>query len=169
VTNDLTPLVIAGASMVVKVKKRVDQDTWRRLCRARRFMDQYFAQPLTLSQIAHQACFSSFHFLRLFRQVFNKTPHQYLVEKRLQRAKELLDASLLNVTDVCFEVGFASLGSFSSLFRKSLGVSPVHYRARLAQPCAVPPQAQAIAIPACFLMRFGVIPTAAAPAPTATH
>lgn len=149
--------------MVVKVKQHLDQDTWRRLCQARRWMDRHFAQPLTLSQIAHQACFSRFHFLRLFQQYFGQTPHQYLIEKRLQRAKELLDASPLTVTEVCFEVGFSSLGSFSTLFRKSLGASPIHYRTRLAQPCAVPPQAQTVAIPACFLMRFGVIapPTAA--------
>lgn len=145
--------------MVVRVKNRLDQDTWQRLCRARRLMDQHYQEPLNLARLAHQACFSRFHFLRLFQQYFGKTPHQYLTEKRLQRAKELLDASRLSVTEVCYEVGFESLGSFSSLFRKSIGVSPASYRARLAQPCAVPPQAQQVAIPACFLMRFGVIPT----------
>jgi AraC-like DNA-binding protein len=146
--------------MVVKVRNHVDQDTWRRLCQARRFMDQHFTQPLTLKQIAHQACFSHFHFLRLFRQVFNKTPHQYLIERRIQRAKELLDASPLNVTAVCYEVGFESLGSFSTLFRKAVGVSPARYRARLNRPCEVPAPAQTAAIPVCFLMRFGVIATA---------
>lgn len=144
--------------MAVRVKNKVDQDTWRRLCRARRFIDQHYCQPLNLDQIAQQACFSRFHFIRLFQQVFNKTPHQYLSEKRIQRAKELLDASSLTVTEVCFEVGFESLGSFSSLFRKYVGTSPISYRARLNQPCAVPPQAEPIAVPACCLMKFGIIP-----------
>ncbi|MBI1761799.1 MAG: helix-turn-helix transcriptional regulator [Acidobacteria bacterium] len=147
--------------MVVRVKNRLDQDTWQRLCRARRLMDQHYQQPLNLDRLAHQACFSRFHFLRLFQQYFGKTPHQYLTEKRIQRAKELLDASRLPVTEVCFEVGFASLGSFSTLFRKVAGVSPAHYRARFDQPRPLATPAQLAAIPACFLMKFGGLPAAA--------
>ena len=144
--------------MTVRVRNKVDQDMWRRLNRARRFIDQHYYLPLNLDQIAQQACFSRFHFIRLFQQVFNKTPHQYLSERRIQRAKELLDASNLTVTEVCFEVGFESLGSFSSLFRKHVGVSPVSYRARLERPCVVTSQAEPIAVPACLLMKFGFIP-----------
>ncbi len=144
--------------MAVRVRNKVDQDMWQRLQRARRFIDQHYCQPLNLDQIAQQACFSRFHFIRLFQQVFNKTPHQYLSEKRIQRAKELLDASDLTVTEVCFEVGFESLGSFSSLFRKHVGVSPGNYRARLKRPCVIPSQAKPIAVPACLLMKFGFIP-----------
>ena len=84
-----------------------------------------------------------------------QNPHQYLSERR---AKELLDASDLTVTDVCFEVGFESLGSFSSLFRKAVGVSPASYRARLAQPSAIFAQAEPLAIPACFLLKFSPSP-----------
>jgi AraC-like DNA-binding protein len=93
-------------------------DTYRRLMRAREFIDECYDQPLDLEQISGEACLSRYHFLRLFRRAFNKTPHQYLTQRRIEKAKELLASSGLTVTDVCFEVGFESLGSFSSLFHK---------------------------------------------------
>ena len=96
-----------------------------RLNRARKFIDLCYDLPLDLNEISSHACFSRYHFLRLFRQAFNKTPHQYLIERRIEKAKELLRADDLRVTDVCLEVGFQSLGSFSSLFHKSVGHPPV--------------------------------------------
>jgi AraC-like DNA-binding protein len=87
-----------------------------RLDRARKFIDRCYDLPLNLDEISSHACFSRYHFLRLFRQAFHKTPHQYLIDRRIERAKELLSGNDLRVTDVCFEVGFQSLGSFSSLF-----------------------------------------------------
>src|SRR6476661_2060073 len=106
----------------------LDLETLQRLGRARDFIDHCYHHPLNLDQISEKACFSRYHFLRLFRQAFNKTPHQYLVERRIERAKELLRADNLRVTDVCLEVGFQSLGSFSSLFHKSVGHPPVTFR-----------------------------------------
>src|SRR5258706_9816729 len=107
-----------------------EQQVYERLCRARAFIDHCYDHPLSLEQISEKACFSRYHFLRLFRQAFNKTPHQYLIERRIERAKELLIADDLRVTDVCFEVGFQSLGSFSSLFHKCVGHAPITYRER---------------------------------------
>lgn len=123
-------------------------DTYRRLMRARAFIDECYDQPLDLEQISSEACLSRYHFLRLFRRAFNKTPHQYLTQRRIERAKELLSSSGLTVTDVCFEVGFESLGSFSSLFHKHVGHPPITFRAivferRLERQRKVP---------ACFLM-----------------
>lgn len=123
-------------------------DTYRRLMRAREFIDECYYQPLDLEQISSEACLSRYHFLRLFRRAFNKTPHQYLTQRRIERAKELLSSSGLTVTDVCFEVGFESLGSFSSLFHKHVGHPPITFRAivferRLERQRKVP---------ACFLM-----------------
>src|ERR1700742_779476 len=89
-----------------------DPETLERLGRAREFIDHCYDHPLNLDQISEKACFSRYHFLRLFRQAFNKTPHQYLIERRIEKAKELLRSNELRVTDVCFEVGFQSLGSF---------------------------------------------------------
>ncbi|HEY6332118.1 MAG TPA: AraC family transcriptional regulator, partial [Blastocatellia bacterium] len=97
-------------------RRGVHQDIYRRLCRARAFIDAHYDEPLDLDLIAREACLSRFHFLRLFRTVFKQTPHQYLTERRIRRAKELLAASNMSVTEVCFEVGFESLGSFSTLF-----------------------------------------------------
>src|SRR5215510_15511918 len=108
-----------------------DSDTLRRLGRAREFIDHCYNHPLSLDQISEKACFSRYHFLRLFRQAFNKTPHQYLIERRIEKAKELLGSEDIRVTDVCFEVGFQSLGSFSSLFHKYVGDAPATYRQRI--------------------------------------
>src|SRR5918992_2702892 len=92
--------------------QRLESDVLQRLGRAREFIDHCYDHPLSLDQISAKACFSRYHFLRLFRQAFNKTPHQYLIERRIEKAKELLGGDELRVTDVCFEVGFQSLGSF---------------------------------------------------------
>jgi len=118
-----------------------------RLNRARNFIDLCYDLPLDLDEISSHACFSRYHFLRLFRQAFHITPHQYLVERRIERAKELLTSDNLRVTDVCFEVGFQSLGSFSSLFRKSVGHAPITYREKSRQT-----QAAKRSVPGCFLV-----------------
>lgn len=124
-------------------------EVYQRLCRAREFIDHCYDHPLDLDQISSQACFSRFHFLRLFRQAFAKTPHQYLIERRIEKAKELLTADNLRVTDVCFEVGFQSLGSFSTLFHKYVGHAPVIYREKSRQR-----QAARKKVPGCFLFMY---------------
>jgi len=124
-------------------------DTYRRLVRARQFIDECYHQPLDLEQISGEACLSRYHFLRLFRQAFNKTPHQYLTQRRIEKAKELLSSSGLTVTDVCFEVGFESLGSFSSLFHKHVGHPPITYRAIVFERLE-----ERRKIPACVTMMF---------------
>ena len=103
-------------------------ETYQRLIRAQEFMDSNYSLPLDLNQVSGEACFSRFHFLRLFRETFQETPHQYLMRKRIEKAKELLSSGKHTVTDVCFEVGFQSLGSFSSLFRRFVGYPPISYR-----------------------------------------
>ena len=129
----------------------MDLETIKRLGRAREFIDDCYDHPLSLDQISEKACFSRYHFLRLFRQAFNKTPHQYLTERRIERAKELLTSEDLRVTDVCFEVGFQSLGSFSSLFQKYVGHAPVIYREKS--------RARELAkrkVPGCFLFMYKI-------------
>lgn len=134
-----------------------------RLNRARSFIDLCYDLPLNLDEISSHACFSRYHFLRLFRQAFNITPHQYLVERRIERAKELLSANDLRVTDVCFEVGFQSLGSFSSLFRKSVGQAPITYREKSRATQAAKRQ-----VPGCFLVMYKLEPcTPSVPSTTA--
>jgi len=129
-------------------------EVMERLNRARKFIDLCYDLPLDLEEISSHAFFSRFHFLRLFRQAFNKTPHQYLVERRIERAKELLSSEDLRVTDICFEVGFESLGSFSSLFHKTVGHAPITYREKSRESQAAKRQ-----IPGCFLVMYKLEPS----------
>lgn len=127
-------------------------DTHGRLLRARRLIEDCYQLPLDLERISEEACLSRYHFLRLFRKTFKKTPHQYLTHRRIEKAKELLRSSKLTVTDVCFEVGFESLGSFSSLFHKHVGHPPIVYRAiALERRADVRPR-----IPACVFILYGL-------------
>ena len=103
-------------------------EMYRRLHRARDFMEANLDQPLTVGQIAQEAWFSPFHFLRQFKGLFGETPHQYLTRRRLERAQHLLTMTEMSVTDICFALGFESLGSFSGLFRQRLGASPQQFR-----------------------------------------
>ncbi|HLU67054.1 MAG TPA: helix-turn-helix transcriptional regulator [Kofleriaceae bacterium] len=126
-----------------------------RLERARRLIDARYDQPLELEQIARAACLSPYHFHRLFRREFDDTPHQYLTRRRVERARELLLRSDLPITDVCFRVGFQSLGSFSALFRRHAGHSPARYRALVVQSLGVDGPAPLLApIPSCFYRMF---------------
>lgn len=112
----------------VRIATRVE--LYRRLYRAREFMEANLEQSLTLTEIAQVAWFSPFHFLRLFKGAFGETPHQYLMHRRIERAKVLLRKTDMPVTEICYSVGFESLGSFSGLFRREVGMPPVQYRKR---------------------------------------
>jgi len=100
------------------------------LRRARDLMDREYAQPLDLSAIARAALMSSAHFSRQFRAAYGETPHAYLITRRIERAKALLRLGELSVTQVCFAVGWSSLGSFSARFTELVGETPTAYRAR---------------------------------------
>ena len=104
------------------------EELWRRLNRGRDFIHARFESALTLSDIASAACLSPFHFMREFKSVFGQTSHQYLSACRVERAKFLLERTELPVTEICFSVGFESLGSFSSWFSRLTGVSPRAWR-----------------------------------------
>lgn len=114
-----------------------------RLRRARDRMDRDYAQPLDLTRLARTALMSPGHFSRSFRAAFGQTPHTYLMTRRIERAKALLRGDL-SVTEVCYAVGFSSLGSFSSRFTEVAGVSPSEYRAR--------DHGSAAEIPPCMVM-----------------
>ncbi|MGE0131259.1 MAG: helix-turn-helix domain-containing protein [Blastocatellales bacterium] len=104
------------------------EELYRRLHRAKEFIAASFDQSITIDEMAKVACLSTNHFLRTFQQAFRQTPHQFLTAQRLERAQRLLLHTDLPVTDVCLAVGFESLGSFSSLFRRKLGASPEKFR-----------------------------------------
>ncbi len=104
------------------------QELYRRLHQARDFAAASFDQPLTLDDMAAVACLSPNHFLRSLRDLFGQTPHQYLTQQRVQRARKLLQTTDASILEICIAVGFASASSFSSLFRRHVGVSPQDYR-----------------------------------------
>ena len=87
-------------------------------------------EPLRLGELARQSGMSPFHFLRRFKSTFGQTPHRFLIAQRLTRARTLLIETDLSVTEICFECGYESLGSFSALFRREIGCSPRDYRLR---------------------------------------
>jgi AraC-like DNA-binding protein len=100
------------------------------LAKVRALIDRHYARPLTIDRLAAQARLSPFHFIRAFRAAFGTTPHRYLCDKRIERAKELLITTPLPVTEICDQIGFQSLGSFSSLFRRVARETPAAFRAR---------------------------------------
>jgi len=115
---------------------------------ARDLMDRAFAEPLDLDALAAEAGYSRFHFARSFRRAFGETPRSYLTRRRIERAKDLLRSANLTVTEVCYLVGFASLGSFSARFAELVGVPPTAYRDEAVRRGGPP------TIPGCFLMMW---------------
>ncbi len=99
---------------------------YRRIIQAKLFIDFNYADKIDLDNISDEAYYSKFHFIRLFKQIYRKTPHQYLTSVRLDNAKQLLNKGL-TVSEVCYSVGFESLSSFSGLFKKSFGISPLEF------------------------------------------
>ncbi|GCD94182.1 helix-turn-helix domain-containing protein [Embleya hyalina] len=123
---------------------RATEDTNRRMLRARDVMDRAYAQPLDVPALARIAHVSEAHFTRTFRATFGETPHRYLQRRRVERAMFLLRESDRSVTDICFEVGFASPGTFSRTFHDIVGRSPRAYRK----------EAVAARVPTCFTMAW---------------
>ncbi len=107
------------------------------MLRARDAMDRAYAEPLDIPALARIAGVSEFHFIRSFRATFGETPHRYLQRRRVERSMFLLRETSRSVTDICFEVGFGSLGTFSRTFCQIVGDTPTAYRAR-GDPRAVP-------------------------------
>lgn len=109
-------------------RKATREELYRRVHYARDYAAAAFAQPITLHDLAAVAGLSPNHLLRTFKQVFQQTPHQYLITQRLTHAQTLLRYSDHAITDICCDVGFRSLGTFSWLFRRRFGLSPTSYR-----------------------------------------
>src|ERR1044072_8125030 len=107
---------------------RAAEDSNRRLLRARDAMDRTYAQPLDVPTRARIAHVSEAHFIRTFRATFGETPHRYLQARRVERAMFLLRESDRSVTEICFDVGFARLGTFSRTFADIVGEPPTTYR-----------------------------------------
>ena len=123
---------------------RAVEELNRRMLRARDAMDRAYAESLDIRTLARIASVSEAHFIRTFRDTFGETPHRYLQRRRVERAMYLLRATERSVTDICLDVGFSSLGTFSRSFRDIVGEAPATYRRR------GPIQA----VPNCFAMAW---------------
>lgn len=110
---------------------------FRQLCRARDLLADVRSGNVSIRDAAREASLSSFHFIRRFEAVFGETPHQFRTRERLTTAQRLL-ARGHSVTDVCLDVGFNSLGSFSTLFARKIGLSPAAYQRSLRRSVYIP-------------------------------
>lgn len=117
---------------------------------ARLLLDRRYDAPITIEDLSREVALSPYYLIRAFKHVYKQTPHQYLVGQRIARAKELLRNSELSITEICAAIGFESLGSFSTLFRKVAGVSPRAYRIS-SQPTPHPTY-----IPFCVCLLHGI-------------
>ena len=102
------------------------------LRRAKDLVDRAYAEPLDVAALARQAHVSPAHFSRRFKEAFGESPHQYVLTRRVERAQELLRNTDVSVSEICLEVGFQSLGSFSAAFHRVAGMTPTAYRATIA-------------------------------------
>ena len=129
---------------------------YRRLVQAKLFIDAHYAEKIDLSNIADEAYFSKFHFIRLFKSIYLKTPHQYLIAVRVEKALQLLKAGT-PVSEVCYAVGFESLSSFSGLFKRVAGITPSAYVLQQKQRKKQMESSPLTFIPGCFAHKSGCI------------
>ena len=121
----------------------------RHLLRAKDLADARYFEPLDVDDLARAAGLSRAHFSREFRRAFGEPPHAYLLTRRLERAAALLRNTDRSVTDICYSVGLQSLGSFTTSFTRTYGVSPTAYRA------SFPPAASRAIVPSCVVRVYG--------------
>jgi AraC-like DNA-binding protein len=119
-----------GISRLPYVNKEVKHEIFSRLLSSKDFIDRHFKQAIPLERLAELACLSRFHFLRLFKQAFKVTPHQYQIQCRLKHACELLRDTDRPAFEIAFEVGFESHTSFATIFKRTFGLTPLAYRFR---------------------------------------
>lgn len=128
------------------------QYLYKRIVEAKLFIDEHFRENIDVSQIAAEANYSKYHFIRLFKDSFGDTPRQYLIKKRLDYAKKLLQHEI-SVTSTCLESGFTSLGYFSTLFKNTVGISPSSYAEAHRNRRKEIKQQPAKFIPGCYIKK----------------
>ncbi|HET6848512.1 MAG TPA: helix-turn-helix transcriptional regulator [Gaiellales bacterium] len=123
--------------------------TERHLLKARDLADARYFEPLSVDDMARAASMSRAHFSRSFRDAFGESPHAYLLTRRLERAASLLRTTDRSVTEICLAVGLQSVGSFTTSFTRTFGMSPTAYRAQY------PPAAHLARLPSCVVRAYG--------------
>jgi len=127
---------------------------YRRIVQAKLYIDDHYGDNIDLNNIADEAWFSKFHFIRAFKNTYGKTPHQYLIYVRIEKARELLKTGT-PVSEVCYTVGFESLSSFSGLFKRMTGLSPSAYLAQQQNLQQQIKKSPLSFVPACFAEKSG--------------
>lgn len=129
-------------------------DVYKKIISAKVFIDRHFQEPIDLDCLSREACLSRYHFHRLFTRIYRLTPHQYLTRKRIEQARQWLAGKDLTITEICNDIGFESIGSFSSLFKKENGYAPLNYRRRAWHKEEQTQQQPRFFIPSCFIENF---------------
>ncbi len=127
---------------------------YQRIVHSKLFIDRNYAESIDINNIADEACFSKFHFIRLFKKIYGRTPHQYLIRVRMEKALQLLKSGR-TVSEACFEVGFESVSTFSGLFKKIYGTEPSLYGKRQKQQRAQLASEPLKFVPHCFAYNYG--------------
>lgn len=127
---------------------------YKRIVQAKLFIDNNYTDNIDLNNISDEAYFSKFHFIRLFKTIYGKTPHQYLIWVRMENAKALLQKGL-SVTETCFSVGFGSVGSFTGLFKRYTNICPSGYQQQYKKRKEQIEKNPLQFIPACFAEQKG--------------
>lgn len=143
---------IAGQTSGGQKQDMLHRDLLHRLCRARDSLRDLAECPRSIPAVAREAGLSRFHFIRLYKSVFGETPHQCQSRTQIEKARHLLILSEYSVTEVCMAVGFSSVGSFSSLFKRRVGLSPSAFQRRHRAQGQRRPQLPAELIPGCFTL-----------------
>ncbi|WP_109698720.1 helix-turn-helix domain-containing protein [Chitinophaga deserti] len=127
---------------------------YRRIVQAKMFIDRHYAEEIDLENISDEAYFSKFHFIRLFKSIYGKTPQKYLQAVRIEKAQLLLKGET-SVSDACFAVGFQSLTTFSGLFKKIVGEAPSSFAARHKATQEQIRKSPLTFIPRCYAYQHG--------------
>jgi len=127
---------------------------YKRIVQAKLFIDSHYAENIDLSNIADEAYFSKFHFIRLFKDIYGKTPHHYLTQVRIDNAKLLLSDGT-SVADVCYKIGFDSPTSFTAVFKKITGLTPSAFQRQQQEIKLVIDTNPLAVIPNCFAETHG--------------
>jgi AraC-like DNA-binding protein len=126
-------------------------ENWRQLARARDLLEARMDEPISLAEAAREAYLSPFHFHRLFVGKYGCTPHEFATSRRIEAAKRMLAEGEKSITEICFTLGYQSLGTFSDKFRRVVGCPPSEYRVAAARVFALSRHWRQRYVPGCFV------------------